>query len=104
MKWRCASCGYEHTTNRQECPKCRGRVWKPAPKRDLVELSGPLKRITLKGLILAKPGKQAPTQDPNSIECGKCHMVIYRADKAFDSKAFEEAKRNHYSVSPACQE
>jgi len=69
-----------------------------------MELSGPLKRIAPKGLLLANPRKQAPIQDSSGIECGKCHKVIYRADKGFDAKAFQEAKNKHYSVSPACKD
>ena len=68
-----------------------------------MELSGPMKRIAPKGLMLANPGKQAPIQDSNIIECGKCGTVIYRADGGFDVKAFDEAKRKHYSNSPACE-
>ena len=73
------------------------------PRKDLIELGGPIKRIAPKGLLLAGAGKQTPIQDPSNIECGSCHMVIYRADKGFDTKAFQEAKKNHYSVSPACE-
>jgi hypothetical protein len=62
-----------------------------------------MKRIAPKGLLLVNPDKQDPMQDPNSIECGSCHTVIYKADKGFDAKAFEEAKKNHYSASPACE-
>jgi hypothetical protein len=68
-----------------------------------MELSGPLKRIAPKGFLLANPGKQAPIQDPNGIECGECHVVIYEADKEFDAKAFQEARKRHYSISPACK-
>jgi hypothetical protein len=78
-------------------------LWNPVPKKDLMELSGPLKRIAPKGLLLANPGKQTPIQDPSSIECGKCHVVIYRADKGFDAKAFKKARKMHYSISPACE-
>jgi len=78
-------------------------VWKPAPRKDLTELSGPMKRIAPRGLLLAKPGKQSPVEDPGGIECGKCHAVIYRADKGFDAKALEEARNMHYSISPACK-
>jgi hypothetical protein len=69
-----------------------------------VELSGPLKQVVPKGLLLANPGKQAPIQDSKSIECGKCHAVIYTADEKFDPKAFQEAKRTHYVISPTCEE
>jgi hypothetical protein len=69
----------------------------------LIELGGPIKRIAPKGLVLAGAEKQTSTQDPSSIECGSCHVVIYRADKGFDAKAFQEAKKNHYSTSPACE-
>ncbi len=78
-------------------------LWKPASKKELTELAGPLKQIAPKGLLLAKPGKQAPIQDSSSIECGKCHVVIYRADKGFDAKAFQEARKMHYSIFPACE-
>ena len=70
----------------------------------MIELGGPIKRIAPKGLLLAGAGKQAPIEDPSGIECGSCHMVIYKADKGFDAKAFEEAKKNHYSAYPACED
>jgi len=103
MDWKCASCGWAAKTNRQKCPRCGTAVWKPTSRKDLIELSGPLKRIAPKGLLLARPGKQGPIQDTNSIECGKCHMVIYDADKGFDTKAFQEARNRHYSISPECK-
>jgi len=78
--------------------------WKPEATKDLTELAGPTKRIAPRGLLLANPGKQTPTQDSYNIECGKCHMVIYRAENSFDAKAFQDAKKKHYSVSPACEE
>jgi hypothetical protein len=62
-----------------------------------------MKQVTPKGLLLANPGKQAPVQDPKSIECGKCHVVIYTANERFDPKAFQDAKRIHYSISPTCE-
>ena len=102
MNWNCASCGWAAKTNRQKCARCGSMVWTPALK-DLMEASGPLKRIAPKGLLLANPGKQTPIQDSSSIECGKCHLVIYRADKVFDAKAFGEARKMHYSSSPACE-
>jgi len=101
MNWICALCGLAAKTNRQKCRRCGGAVWRPAPKKDLVELGGPIKRIAPKGLLLAGAGKQVPVQDPSGIECGSCHVVIYKADKGFDEKTFQEAKKNHYSVSPA---
>jgi hypothetical protein len=61
-----------------------------------------MKRIAPRGLMLARPGKQAPVQDSNCIECGTCHMVIYRPDGVFDAEAFREAREKHYSASPAC--
>jgi len=69
-----------------------------------MDLSGPLKRVVPKGFLLAKPGRQAPTENPRSIECGKCHALIYSVDREFDEKAFQEARRKHYLVSPACGE
>jgi len=78
-------------------------LWKPAPKKDLTELSGPMKQVTPKGLLLANPGKQTPIQDSKSIECGKCHAVIYTAKEKFDPKAFQDAKRTHYTISPTCE-
>ncbi len=103
MKWLCGSCGWSAKTNRQKCPRCGSSVWKPAPKKDSTELSGPMKQIAPRGLLLANPGKQAPIEEPDAIECGKCHAVIYRTDKGFDVKALEEARNIHYSVSPACK-
>lgn len=103
MKWRCASCGWAAKTNRKKCPKCGSSAWKPAPKTELNDLSGPLKRIAPRGLLLANPGKQAPDQKPGEIECGICHAVIYGTNKDFDANALEEAIKKHYSVSPACK-
>ena len=103
MEWRCGSCGWAAKTNRQKCPRCGSKLWKPAQKKDLTDLSGPLKRIAPKGLLLANPGKQSPHLDSSGIECGKCHMVIYRANKGFDANALEEARKAHYSTSPACK-
>jgi ferredoxin-like protein FixX len=53
--------------------------------------------------MLARPGKQAPVQDSNCIECGTCHMVIYRPDNGFDAEAFRAAREKHYSAFPACE-
>ena len=103
MKWRCASCGVEATTNRKKCSRCGSLIWKPAPKKDLSELSGPMKRIAPRGLVLAVSGKQAPIQDPNAIECGNCHVVIYRSDRGYDAKELEKARERHYATSPACK-
>ena len=104
MNWRCASCDWEAKTNREKCPRCGRAVWKPVPTKNLAELSGPLKQVAPKGLLLANPGKQAPIQDSKSIECGKCHVTIYTANDKFDPKAFQEAKRTHYARSPACED
>jgi hypothetical protein len=41
--------------------------------------------------------------ESGSIECGKCHAVIYNPEKGFDSAAFQAAKLKHYSSSPECQ-
>jgi len=78
--------------------------WRPAVKKDLIELSGPIRRIAPRGLMLTNPEKERPIQDSSSIECGECHMVIYRADNGFNAKAFQEARRKHYSFSPTCQD
>lgn len=104
MNWNCVSCGRPAKTNRQKCPRCGSMLWKPVRKKDLIELAGPIKRIAPKGLMLSNPGKQAPNQDSDSIECGKCQTVIYKADDGFDANAFDEAKRKHYSSSPTCKE
>jgi hypothetical protein len=77
--------------------------WKPVPERNVNELGGPMKRMVPRGLILGKPGRQAPVQDSGGIECGTCHMVIYKVDGVFDAEAFQAARRKHYSVSPACE-
>ena len=74
------------------------------PKRDISELAGPMKRLAPRGLLLARPGKQAPVQDPGSgIECGTCHAVIYTAEGGFDRDAFEAARKKHYVISPECE-
>jgi hypothetical protein len=62
-----------------------------------------MKRMAPRGLLLAYPRRQAPVQDSQSIECGICHIVIYRAESVFDPQAFEAARKKHYSVSPACE-
>lgn len=77
--------------------------WKPVAKKDLRELSGPIKRIAPRGLILTNPENEKPIHASGWIECGKCHKVIYKADKWFDTTAFKEARKKHYSVSPACE-
>ena len=79
-------------------------TWRPEEKKDLVEVGGPVKRMTPRGMLLMNPDKRPSEQDPNMIECGKCHEVIYRVDKSFDSAAFQEARKLHYSTSPKCQE
>jgi hypothetical protein len=77
--------------------------WKPEHKKELVEVAGPLRRIRPRGLSSLTPFKQEPRPDAKSIECGNCHAVIYRADKKFDSAAFQAAKERHYSLSPECR-
>jgi len=78
--------------------------WRPAPKRDIVELAGPMKMMAPRGLFLARPGRQAPTQDSSGdIECGTCHTVIYKGGGIFDKDAFAAAKKKHYASSPACE-
>ena len=104
MNWRCAVCGTSSRTNRRRCAKCGNMRWTPAPKKDIAEVAGPIKRIAPRGLLLAKPGKQAPVQDsPNAIECGACHKIIYQAEDVFDVEAFQAAKKRHYEVSPSCE-
>jgi ribosomal protein S27AE len=104
MDWICTVCGLAAKTNRLKCTRCGSAVWRPSPKKDPKELGGPIKRIAPRGLLLANWEKEAPIQDPRSIECGKCHAVIYRAEKGFDAKTFEEARKKHFSNSPGCDE
>ena len=78
--------------------------WRPEEKKDLIEVGGPVKRMVPRGMLLVNPDKRLSEQDPNMIECGKCHKVIYRVEKTFDSTAFQEARKLHYSTSPECQE
>jgi hypothetical protein len=103
MIWICASCGRQAKTNRQKCLNCGGSSWRPAAKKDTIELAGPIKRMAPRGLLLASPNQQAPVQDPKTVECGKCHKVIYTAKNGFDSAAFQAAKADHYSASPSCK-
>jgi len=78
--------------------------WKPVAKRDIREVAGPTKLIAPRGLLLAKPGRQAPAQDSRSvIECGTCHTVIYKAEDVFDREAFYAARKKHYAMSPGCE-
>ena len=69
-----------------------------------MELSGPMKRIAPKGLLPTNTRKETSIQDSSIIECGKCGEVIYRADNGVDAKAFQEARKKHYSISPGCEE
>lgn len=104
MNWACAVCGSLSKTARHRCTKCGNMRWKPIPRRDVSEVAGPMKRMRPRGLLLGMPGKQAPFQDSgNIIECGNCHLVIYRSEGAFDREAFYAARKKHYSVSPACE-
>ncbi|MGA2783252.1 MAG: hypothetical protein ABSF09_00950 [Candidatus Bathyarchaeia archaeon] len=103
MGWVCASCGRTAKTNRQKCRRCGSSVWKPILSKDPSEVSGQLKRISPKGLLLANPGRQTPIQDSNSIECGRCHAVIYKADIKFDTTALQEAITAHHLTSPDCR-
>ena len=77
-------------------------IWRPIAKKDLIELSSP-RRIAPRSLTLTNPEKERPVQEYGWIECGKCHKVIYKADKGFDAAAFQEARDRHYSVSPECE-
>ena len=103
MIWVCSSCGETAKSKRQKCPRCGSTLWKPGRTRELSEVAGPMKRISPRGLLLAQTGKQQPAQEPG-IECGKCHRIIYRPEKQFDSEAFQKAKRAHYSLSPDCSQ
>jgi hypothetical protein len=78
-------------------------IWRPVAKKELMELSGPIRRIAPRGLTLTNPEKEKPIQNSGWIECGKCHKVIYKADKGFDASAFREARKKHYSLSPTCE-
>jgi hypothetical protein len=77
--------------------------WRPVARKDLKELSAPIRRIAPRGLILTNPEKNRPIHDSGWIECGRCHKVIYKADKGFDEAVFKEARKKHYSASPACR-
>lgn len=78
-------------------------IWRPAAKKDPIELSGPIRRIAPKSFMLTNPEKQNPIQDSSGMESGKCRKVIYKADKGFDAAAFQEARKKHYLVSLACE-
>jgi len=101
MRWTCASCGWVVKTNRRKCRKCGSMSWNPSRTKEPNEVSGPMKRIAPKGLLLAHPGKQGPAPDSN-VECGKCHTIIYRPDRKFDATALQAAMKAHYSTSPKC--
>jgi len=77
--------------------------WRPVAERDIRELEGPVRQVAPRGLLLARPGKQAPGQESNDIECGVCHAVIYRAVGGYDREAFLAARMRHYSASPSCE-
>ena len=63
-----------------------------------------MKRMAPRGLLLGNPGKQAPPQDSgDGVECGACHIIIYKAAGFFDKEAFYMARRKHYAVSPGCE-
>jgi hypothetical protein len=77
--------------------------WRPEERKDLIEVGGPIKRMTPRGLLLVDPDKRPSQRDPSIIECGKCHEIIYRTDKGFDANAFQAARKAHYSTSPDCE-
>jgi hypothetical protein len=79
-------------------------LWRPEQKKDLVEVGGPMKRVRPRGLVLVAPENRSSDEDSSIIECGRCHKVIYRADEGFDSDAFQQAKKAHYSNSPECEQ
>jgi len=77
--------------------------WRPVTKPDIRELGGPMKRLTPKGFLLANPGKQVPDVESEGVECGVCHVVIYRSEGSFDTQAFLAARKKHYEASPGCK-
>ena len=78
--------------------------WRPEAKKDSIELGGPVKRMAPRGLLLVNPDKRESERDPSLIECGKCHKVIYKADKGFNVNDFQEARKEHYLISPECED
>jgi len=101
MVWVCSSCGKTAKTNRLKCSKCGNMSWRASRTRELSEIAGPMKQIAPRGLILGPSRKQRPDLE-SGIECGICHLVIYRPDGGFDAEAFQRAKKMHLAESPTC--
>ncbi len=101
MVWVCSSCGKAAKTNRLKCSKCGNMSWRASRTRELSEIAGPMKQIAPRGLILGPSRKQRPDLELG-IECGICHLVIYRPDGKFDGEAFQKAKKMHLATSPTC--
>ena len=78
--------------------------WRTEERKDSIELGGPVKRMVPRGMLLMNPDKRPSETDPSIIECGRCHKVIYRTDRGFDTSAFQEARKAHYLTSPECEE
>jgi hypothetical protein len=103
MNWICAICGSASRTNRKRCKRCGKIQWKPNLKKELIEVSGPMRRIAPKGLLIS-PNRPEGLQDFNTVKCGRCHAVIYVPDREFNKLSFKEAMKRHYSLSPECRE
>ncbi len=76
--------------------------WRASRTRELAEIAGPMKQIAPRGLLLGPSRRQQPKME-SGIECGKCHLVIYRPDREFDAEAFQKAKKMHQELSPTCE-
>ena len=102
MVWVCSFCGKAAKTKRLKCSKCGNMSWRASRTRELAEIAGPMKQIAPRGLLLGPARRQQPKME-SGIECGKCHLVIYRPDREFDAEAFQKAKKMHHELSPTCE-
>ncbi|HYW02293.1 MAG TPA: hypothetical protein VE862_12550 [Candidatus Acidoferrum sp.] len=106
--WVCANCGWKTEQSTETCPKCQNRVWGKLVRVEKLEslqhntsnlnekIESPQIEEAVKNYLKQVTGLL------NSVECGKCHTIIYRPDTQFNRQAFENSLREHYSKSPEC--
>jgi len=106
--WVCANCGWKTEKSTETCPKCQNRIWgrivgveKPeSPQSDNSNLHKKIESPKIEEAV--KNYLKQITDLLNSVECGKCHMIIYRPITKFDRQAFEDSLRTHYAKSLEC--
>ncbi|HKM76107.1 MAG TPA: hypothetical protein VJZ32_06790 [Candidatus Bathyarchaeia archaeon] len=106
--WVCVNCGWRTEQSTESCPKCQNRIWSKIvrvekPESAQSSASNQHKKIeSTKIEEVVKNYLKQITDLFNSVECGKCHTIIYTPIAKFDRQAFENSLRIHYSKSPEC--